>query len=106
MRQSGARSATKAQAQLALSSIADKIAKNKAETLQANVMSNMYPQYTFGPKGRIYNTGPTSFNTPQISGYSSEELQKLLDAKKVEESKSKSSKQKRNGSIVKAIKNL
>jgi hypothetical protein len=105
-RQSQARSATKAQGQVALSSIADKIAKNKAETLQANVMSNMYPQYTFGPKGRIFNTGVTTFNTPEVfSNYDSVELQKIVDAKKLEESKSKS-KPSRNGSIVKAIKNL
>ena len=103
VRQSQAKSATKAQAQEALSSIADKIGRNKAETLQANVMSNMYPQYTFGPKGRIYNTGFTSFNTPNILGYTSEELQKFTDAKKIEESKKKTG---RNGSIVKAIKNL
>ena len=91
MRQSGARSATKAQAQLALSSIADKIAKNKAETLQANVMSNMYPQYTFGPKGRVYNTGFTRFNIPTVG--------------EVEPTNTKKNTA-RNGSIVKAIKNL
>jgi hypothetical protein len=106
MRQSQAKSATKAQAQMALSSIADKIGRNKAETLQANVMSNMYPQYTFGPKGRIFNTGITTFNTPQVfSDYDSAELQKIVDAKKVEESKKKTGNA-RNGSIVKAIKNL
>ena len=105
MRQSQAKSATKAQAQLALSSIADKIGRNKAETLQANVISNMYPQYTFGPKGRIFNTGFTTFDTPEVfSDYDAAELQKIVDAKKVEESKKK--KTGRNGSIVKAIKNL
>lgn len=104
VRQSQAKSATKAQAQVALSSIADKIARNKAETLQANVMSNMYPQYTFGPKGRVYNTGVTTFDTPEVfSKYDAAELQKIVDAKKVEESKKKTN---RNGSIVKAIKNL
>jgi hypothetical protein len=105
-RQAQAMSATKAQAREAIGSIADKIARNKAETLQANVMSNMYPQYTFGPKGRIFNTGLTTYNIPNISDYTSEEILKLADAKKLEESKGKSSKQKRNGSIVKAIKNL
>jgi hypothetical protein len=105
-RQAQASSTTKAQAQLALSSIADKIARNRAETLQANVTSNMYPQYTFGPRGRIFNTGITTFNTPQVfSNYDSAELQKIVDAKKLEESKSKP-KTSRNGSIVKAIKNL
>jgi len=87
MRQAQAKSATKAQAQVALSSIADKIARNKAETLQANVMSNMYPQYTFGPKGRVFNTGLTKFNIPTIA----ENVDKKMS---------------RNGSIVKAIKNL
>jgi hypothetical protein len=87
-RQAQARSATKAQAQLALNSIADKIARNRAETLQANVMSNMYPQYTFGPKGRIFNTGLTRFNVPTVA--------QGVDKKNTA----------RNGSIVKAIKNL
>lgn len=86
-RQAQAKSATKAQAQLALSSIADKIARNKAETLQANVMSNMYPQYTFGPKGRIFNTGLTTFNIPTVASNTDTKTAK-------------------NGSIVKAIKNL
>jgi hypothetical protein len=91
MRQSQARSATKAQGQLALSSIADKIARNKAETLQANVMSNMYPQYTFGPKGRVFNTGLTRFNIPTVG-----EVAPTTSTKNTA----------RNGSIVKALKNL
>jgi hypothetical protein len=91
MRQSQARSATKAQGQLALSSIADKIARNKAETLQANVMSNMYPQYTFGPKGRVFNTGLTRFNIPTVA-----EVAPTTSTKNTA----------RNGSIVKALKNL
>jgi hypothetical protein len=91
MRQSQARSATKAQGQLALSSIADKIARNKAETLQANVMSNMYPQYTFGPKGRVFNTGLTKFNIPTVG-----EVAPTTSTKNTA----------RNGSIVKALKNL
>ena len=97
MRQSQARSATKAQAQVALSSIADKIGRNKAETLQANVMSNMYPQYTFGPKGRIFNTGFTNFNIPKVGDMTIDELKEVLG---------KDKKTGRNGSIVKALKNL
>ena len=116
MRQSQALSNTKAQAREALGSIADKIARNKAETLQANVMSNMYPQYTFGPKGRIFNTGITTFNTETGSTSSlSKDAQGNdllpvygkdgdITGYKVKEAP-KSSK-KRNGSIVKAIKNL
>lgn len=103
-RQETAKSKTKAQAFEALSSISDKIARNKAETLSANVMANMYPQYSFGPQGRIYSTGMTKFNIPTIADYSTDELQKIMDAKKAEEGKKK--KTSRNGSIVKAIKNL
>jgi hypothetical protein len=115
-RQSQAKSATKAQAFTALSSIADKIAKNKAETLSTNVMANMYPQYTFGPNGRIYNTGLTSFNTQIGSGSGLKKDAQGNDLLPVygkdgditgyrvkEDSKPKKG---RNGSIVKAIKNL
>ena len=62
------------------------IPRHKAETLQANVLSNMYPQYRFGPKGRIYNVGLTEINIPQTVGTPSPTA--------------------KNGSIVKAIKNL
>jgi hypothetical protein len=62
----------------------------------------MYPQYSWGPQGRIYSTGTTQFNIPTIADYTPEELQKIIDAEKIKESKKK----KRNGSIVKAIKNL
>jgi len=103
-KQSMARSQTKGQAVEAFKSIAEKIGQNKSETLAANVMANMFPQFTFGPQGRIFSTGLTKFNIPTLSDYSSEELQKILDAKKVEENKSKNTA--RNGSIVKAIKNL
>jgi hypothetical protein len=115
-RQSQAKSATKAQAFTALSSIADKIAKNKAETLSTNVMANMYPQYTFGPNGRIYNTGLTSFNTQIGSGSGLKKDAQGNDLIPIygkdnnitgyrvkEDSKPKKG---RNGSIVKAIKNL
>jgi len=104
VRQAQAKSATKAQAFEALSGIADKIARNKAETLQANVMANMYPQFTYGPQGRIFNTGMAKFNIPTIADYTYEDLQKMADAKKAQESKKKTTA--RNGSIVKAIKNL
>ena len=109
VRQSQAKSATKAQAQLALNSIADKIARNKAETLQANIMSNMYPQYTFGPKGRIYNTGFATFNTD--AGYANTPTDAKGDALlPIYGNKGNITgykvKQARNGSIVKAIKNL
>ncbi len=96
-RQETAKSKTKAQAFEALSSIAEKIGKNKAETMSANVMANMYPNYTFGPKGRIFNTGVTNFNIPTVGNMTIDQLKTEL---KKEEKKS------RNGSIVKAIKGL
>jgi len=99
-RQSQAKSATKAQAQSALSSIADKIAKNKLENKTLGVYENMY-NYRFGPKGRAYNVNaPMDFNT-QLASMSTEDIQKMLDQRKVVEKKSG-----KNGSIVKAIKNL
>lgn len=96
-RQETAKSKTKAQAHEALSSIAEKIGKNKSETFAANVMANMYPNYTFGPNGRIYNTGVTSFNTGTVGSMTGDQLKT--------EPKKKGKKE-RNGSIVKAIKGL
>jgi hypothetical protein len=109
-RQAQALSNTETQARVALASIADKIARNRAETLQANVMSNMYPQYTFGPKGRIYNTGFATFNTD--AGYANTPTDaagnNLIpiynDKRKI--TGYKVQKDARNGSIVKALKNL
>jgi hypothetical protein len=98
-----AKSATKAQAQAALSSIASKIAQNKLENLTSGVMQNMY-NYRFGPKGRIINYNPLAdFAIPNIASLSEEQrvaLQKQLDDLKGKEKTAK------NGSIVKAIKNL
>jgi hypothetical protein len=65
----------------------------------------MYPDYAFGPKGRMMKTGLTQFNIPTIGDYTSTDLQKLADAKKIEETKG-SKTTARNGSLVKAIKNL
>ena len=104
-RQSQARSNTKAQTYEALSSIGDKYARNRTETLAANVQANMYPDYAFGPKGRIMKTGLTQFNIPTIGDYTSADLQKLAEAKKIEETKGGKTTA-RNGSLVKAIKNL
>jgi hypothetical protein len=103
-RQSQARSATKAQAQAALSSIADKIAKNKLENRTLGVYENMY-NYRFGPKGRAYNVNaPYEFDT-RMATMSTQEIEEMLNKRKEAEKKSKKSSAK-NGSIVKAIKNL
>lgn len=102
-RQAGAKANTKAQAQAALNSIASKIGQNKLENFQSGVMQNMY-NYRFGPQGRIINYNPLAkFQIPNIADMSDEqvrELQEALDKRKPKDNKS------RNGSIVKAIKNL
>ena len=102
-RQSQAKSATKAQAQSALSSIADKIAKHKLENRTLGVYENMY-NYRFGPKGRAYNVNaPMDWNNLTVA-----ELDTLKKAKEIEEKKSgkKEESSAKNGGIVKAIKNL
>ncbi len=104
-RQSQARSATKAQAQSALSSIADKIAKHKLENRTLGVYENMY-NYRFGPKGRAINVNaPYEFNK-QLASMSADELQAAADKRREVEKKANKEKTSKNGSIVKAIKNL
>jgi hypothetical protein len=107
VRQSQAKSATKAQAQGALSSIADKIAKNKLENRTLGVYENMY-NYRFGPKGRAYNTNSLAKFNIDMDSVTSEELEILKKAKEIQEKKSKKkdSSDKKNGGIVQAIKNL
>ncbi len=62
-RQASAKSNTKAVAQAALSSISDKIAKNKLENRTLGIYENMY-NYRFGPQGRAWNmNAPAQFNT-------------------------------------------
>ena len=112
-RQAQAKSATKAQAQTALNSIASKIGQNKLENLQSAVMQNMY-NFRYGPKGRIYNVNPKAeFNLPNVLGKLDDptyealmkqapEIAKQLDLPSTRKKSEKS----RNGSIVKAIKGL
>jgi len=98
-RQAGAKANTKAQAQAALNSIASKIGQNKLENFQSGVMQNMY-NYRFGPQGRIINYNPLAqFNIPTV-GEIDEESAKAI------EKKTGKKPVKKNGSIVKAIKNL
>ena len=115
-RQAQAKSATKAQAQTALNSIASKIGQNKLENLQNAVMQNMY-NFRYGPKGRIYNVNPKAeFNMASIIQNLDEEtynavMNQAPDVAKFLELPTKKEKKKekeksRNGSIVKAIKGL
>jgi len=105
-RQSQAKSNTKAQAQAALSSIADKIAKHKLENRTLGVYENMY-NYRFGPKGRAINVNaPYDFNLDMAS-LNSDELETARKYRELQEKKGvKKESTGKNGSIVKAIKNL
>jgi hypothetical protein len=63
VRQAGAKAKTKAVAQEALNSIADKIAKNKLENRTLGIYENLY-NYRFGPRGHAWNlNAPMQFNT-------------------------------------------
>jgi len=105
-RQAQAKTNTKQQAQAALSSISDKMAKNRLENKTLGIYENLY-NYRFGPKGQAVNyNDPAQFNlegnpfgrtnpNQAPEGY---EYETVLKKRKEEKS--------RNGSIVKAIKNL
>jgi len=97
VRQSQAKSNTKAIAQSALSSIASKIAQNKLENRTLGVYENLYG-YRYDNQGRAYNlNAPAQFNIPQNSNeLSVDQLQSLIDQKKKNKAK--------NGYLVKALK--
>ena len=117
-RQSQAKSNTKAQAQAALSSIADKIAKHKLENKTLGIYENMY-NFRFGRKGKAYNVNApvdlnmegnpfarTSGGKGQLSpGYefTYDANGNIIGTRKLPKSDTESD---RNGGIVKAIKNL
>ena len=65
-RQALAKSNTKATTLSALSSISDKIAKNRLENRQLATYSNMFPQYGFDRNMRARNQGLTFFQTPTV----------------------------------------
>jgi hypothetical protein len=67
VRQATAKSNTKAVAQQALNSIADKIAKNKLENRTLGVYENLY-NYRFGQNGYAWNLNPLAqFNTEGVN---------------------------------------
>jgi hypothetical protein len=120
-RQAQAKSATKAQAQAALSSIADKIAKHKLENRTLGVYENMY-NYRFGPKGRAINANVAGFDTSVGGGstdtgekgrlapgyeYTYDANQNIIGTRKSPKTKSGGDDDEaRNGTIVKGMKNL
>ncbi len=121
VRQAQARSNTKAQTLEALKSIAAKTAQNKLENRTLNVYENMY-NYRFSPSGAAFNVNtPTQFNIPGAGGI---EGLTDLDKDKIKElyekivsrdrtgnitgskERSRTTRQRRNGAIVQALKNL
>lgn len=122
-RQAGAKSATKATAQAALSSIADKIAKNKLENRTLGIYENLY-NYRFGPQGNAFNMNPfAQFNIPTAGSLSTytgnentmtmEELQtnydnlgRVIGQRKKERTTTTPDKKEKNGGFVKATKYL
>jgi len=108
-RQSQAKSNTKAQAQAALSSIADKIAKHKLENKTLGIYENMY-NFRFGRKGRAYNANaPVDWNMEGNASSSSGKQQAPTGFKFTyndDGSVADMKPLKKNGGIVKAIKNL
>lgn len=104
-RQAQAKSATKATTQAALNSISSKIAQNKLANRELATYENLY-NYRYDPKFRAQNMNPLAkFNIPDVANMNAEELAAYAQLKKAGEAKAKSSTA-RNGSIVKAIKNL
>jgi hypothetical protein len=113
-RASQARSNTKMQNIVALNSINDKIMKQKAENRQVGLMENLY-NYRFSPSGVAYNMNPLAqFNLAGagagkgMSGdletgkdFSYNKAGKIIGIHSVGKDDSK-----KNGGIVKAIKNL
>lgn len=113
VRQSTAKSNTKATAQAALNSISDKIQRNKLENKTLGIYENLY-NYRYGPKGHAYNLNPLAdFQFPSAGDTNLQYLDSLVPQGKEPEFNSRgqlkdvgSKAKKRNGSIVKAIKNL
>jgi Sec-independent protein translocase protein TatA len=104
VRQEEAKSKTKATTQAALNSVAAKYAQNKLENRTLQTYENLY-NYRYDPRFRAMNmNAPVDFQQ-MIANASPAELaqyRKALD----EKSKKSDTKSTRNGSILKAMKNL
>jgi hypothetical protein len=112
-RQAQARSNTKAVAQAALNSISDKYAKNSLENRTLQTYENMY-NYRYDKAGRLINMNPLAQwdvsgltsgksgakDLPEGYEYIYDKNSKPIDVRKTPKEKAK------NGSIVKAIRNL
>lgn len=118
VRQSQANSSTKAVAKAALDSIADKIARNKLENKTLGVYENLY-NYRFDNKGRAINFNPLAQFVVDSGVIQVDENGKIvMNEEKIkrdrmgnvinttETNRVTDLKEKRNGGIVKSIKNL
>jgi hypothetical protein len=106
-RQAQAKSNTKATTQGALNSISSKIAQNKLANRTLATYENLY-NYRYDPRFRAQNMNPLVDFESMVKNANPEELaaySKIMEenAKKAKTAKTKDS---RNGSIVKALKNL
>jgi len=107
VRQQEAKSKTKATAQEALNSISAKYAQNKLENRTLQVYENMY-NYRFDPRFRAMNMNPLVDFEKMIANASPTqiaELTKMIE-EKAKKSKTEETKKAKNGSIVKALKNI
>jgi hypothetical protein len=117
-RQAQAKSNTKAVTQAALNSISDKYAKNSLENRTLKTYENMY-NYRYDANGRAINmNGLAQYNIPTVGTTSTpkdasgDDLLPIYNAKgdvtgyKVKQDAKSKSKTGKNGSIVKAMRNL
>ena len=117
-RQAQAKSNTKAITQAALNSISDKFAKNALENRTLRTYENMY-NYRYDDAGRLINMNPLQqFNIPLVGttskpkDASGDDLLPIYNSKgeitgyKVKQDTKSKTKAAKNGSIVKAMRNL
>lgn len=121
VRQAQAKSKTKETTLAALSSIADKVAKNKLENRTFAAYSNLFPQYGFRGDMTAYSQAPTFFRTGVVPEGQSN-LKPVYDkqgknivsyvsdsedpTKKVKDGGKISKKDMKNSNVLKAYKNL
>ncbi len=119
-RQATAKSNTKAVAQSAISSMSEKIQRNKLENRTLGVLENLY-NYRFGPKGHAWNLNPMAqFNTqganlPYLDNNGNEIVDETVvnrnqmgipTSSKTKHKETTPAKKKPNGGIVRALKDL
>jgi hypothetical protein len=106
MKQSQARSNTKAQAMEIIKSMSDKIAKNKLENKTLQIYENLY-NYRFGKDGRAQNYNPLAqFDVSADGKVSAQAAPEGYEYETILKKKKKKDEDARNGSIVRALKNF